>query len=315
MNIDPTVAILLATYNGEEFLKEQLDSILTQTYQNLKVYISDDSSSDATMEIVSHYQKRYPTKIFYTVNETNIGYVKNFEKLLEQCLESYILFSDQDDIWLEDKVEIQMREILKLEALNNDCACLVHSDLLMIDKFGNIVKNSYFKYRSYNLKNQKDLGHLLGPSGTMGNTILINKKLRDLVLPFPDKLDVHDYWIGVNCELFGVRKTLKKALVKYRIHANNSSNSQDKLSSKKIALNRDIKLPNLETMRKYYLPTLIPQIKSSGDRAVLDAYIDYLQFNKNRFLIYFELLKYSLVKRDLLFRVKLFFKILFTNRY
>ncbi len=316
MSANPTIAVLIATYNGEKFLKQQLDSILTQTYQNFKIYISDDKSSDSTVEILKGYQNKYPNKLFYSVNEQNIGFVKNFEKLLLECSENYISLSDQDDIWLKEKLEIQMHEMLKLESINEKSACLVHSDLSMVDENNNLIKKSYFEYRSYKLKSQKDLGHLLGSSGIMGNTIVMNKKLRDLVLEFPNKLDVHDYWIGLVCELFGVRKTLNLQLVKYRIHGSNIMNSRDRLAQKKnFYLSRDIKLPNLETNRKYYLPTLRNKIKSSSDAEVFDAYMDYLEFKKNRLLIYIDLVKYSLVKRDIYIRVKLFFKILFTNRY
>lgn len=316
MTTAPTVAVLIATYNGEKFLKQQLDSILAQTYKNFKIYISDDKSSDSTINILSAYQKNYPDKVFYSVNEQNIGFVKNFENLLLNCSEEYIALSDQDDIWLDNKLEIQMQEMLKLESLNENSAYLVHSDLFMIDENDNLIRNSYFEYRSYKLKSKKDLGHILGPCGIMGNTIVMNKKLRDLVVPFPNKLDLHDYWIAINCELFGVRKTLSTQLVKYRIHSDNSSNSQDKLSYKRnFNLSRDIRLPNLETNRKYYLPKLRDRVKSSSDTEVLDAYLDYLELRKNRLFTYIDLLRYSLVKRDTYFRIKLFFKILFTKRY
>ncbi len=205
--------------------------------------------------------------------------------------------------------------IQKLEAANKNKPCLVHSDLSMIDANGKILSTSYFDYRNYHIKEKKDLGHILGPSGIMGNTLLINRALRALVLPFPKELDVHDYWIGVNCELFGHRKTVFQPLVQYRIHSTNSSNSQQKLTSKKISFRRDIKLPNLETNRKYFLPQLKNKLDNQNDIQILNAYLDYLLFKKNRLIIYFNLLRYSLVKRDILFRVKLFLKIVMTNRY
>lgn len=312
---NPTVAILIATYNGEKFLKQQLDSILQQTYQNFKIYVCDDNSSDSTSKILKEYQLTYSDKITYNINAKNIGFIKNFENLIKGCTEKYIALSDQDDIWIETKLEIQMNELLSLEALKAS-AYLIHSDLSVIDKNNNLTHNSYFKYRGYKLNNTKDFGHILGPSGVMGNTILFNNALKKIVLPFPAKLDVHDYWIGINCELFGVRKTIDLQLVKYRIHDSNSSNSINNLSKKKsLYLDRDIRLPNLETNRKYFLPELYKNIESVNDTKILTAYLKYLNFNQNRLLTYRELIKYSLVKRSYLFRIKLFFKILFTNRY
>jgi len=313
--MNPTVAVLLATYNGEQFLKQQLDSIVSQTYQNFRVYISDDCSSDATVSILQEYQAKFPDKIFYGINKKNIGYVKNFEKLLQRVEEKYIALSDQDDIWQSDKLEIQMSEILDIEDNSQQKAVLIHSDLSMIDDNGNMLENSYFAYRKYKLKNKKDLGHILGPCGVMGNTILMNEELKSLVLPFPEKLDTHDYWIAINAELFGVRRTLQQKLVKYRIHKSNVSNSSLNLRQNKILLSRNINLPNMDTNRKYFLPQLLEKIKNKNDAKILEAYIKYLNFDGNKIIIDFQLLKYSLIKRDVLFRIKLLFKILFTNKY
>ncbi len=316
MDSNLTVAIVMATYNGEAFLEQQLESILSQTYQNFKLYISDDKSSDSTISLILKYHNKYPNKIFYTLNKKNMGLVKNFEILIKNSIENYIALSDQDDIWHNNKLELQMKEMLLLEQSNDKKPYLVHSDLSMIDENNSLLKNSYFRYRNYTLKNSRDLGHILGPCGVMGNTILLNKKLKDLVLPFPNNLDVHDYWIAINCELFGERKTLKNPLVEYRIHNSNSSNSVEKLKIKKnTMINRDIKLPNLETNRKYFLKNLILKLENETDRKILNSYIDYLELKKSKILIYFYLIKYSLVKRSCYFRLKLFIKLLLTERY
>lgn len=315
---NPTVAVLIATYNGEQFLKEQLESIFFQTYTNFKIYLSDDASSDSTIEILKYYKAKYPQKVFYSVNEKNIGFVKNFEKLLLACTEEYVALSDQDDIWYSNKLQKQMEVMFQLKELNENLPLMVHSDLEVVDANLKKINDSYFRLRSYKLKEEKDLGHILGPSGVMGNTILMNQKLLHCVLPFPEKLDVHDYWIGVKCEFFGKRKTIFEPLVRYRIHEKNYSNKLDKLIKKSnyfFWLDRDIKLPNMETNRKLFLPDLIPKISNKKDLDIINAYLDYLEFNKNRVRIYFLLLKYSLVKRDLFFRVKLFFKTMWTKRY
>jgi len=316
MEDQPTIAVLLATYNGAKYLKQQLDSILSQTYQNFKIYISDDYSDDHTLKIIQEYQQKYPTKIFYTINEKNIGFVKNFEKLLKRAIEEYIAFSDQDDIWLENKLEFQMQEMLKLEKEYENVACMVHSDLDMIDEEGRTKKESYFQYRSYKLKTSKDLGHILGPCGVMGNTMLFNQKLKKIVLPFPNQLDTHDYWLAVNNEFFGVRKTINNSLVKYRIHKSNVSNSQNRLQIKQFnLLSCNFKLPNLETNRKFFLPQLLKNINNMNDRKILEAYINYLNSNGNKLRIYFDLLRCSFIKRDIFIRMKIFFKLLCTNRY
>ena len=315
MQNSPHIAVLVATYNGADFLEQQLDSLLSQTYTNFTIYISDDNSTDTTHAILKRYKLQYPDKIFYSINKRNFGFVKNFEKLLQENQSQYYAFCDQDDIWHKDKLLLELEAILQLELQYTDKACLVHTDLSMIDEDGKIIKESYFKYRKYTLKNTKDLGHILGPCGVVGNTLLINQSLKDLVLPFPENLDMHDYWIAVNCELFGVRKTIFKPLVKYRIHTHNSSNSKKKLKSSFFHFSRDMQLPNLETNRKIFLPLLQKKLLKEEDKEVLEKYLEYLNFANSKIIIYFNLLKYSLVKRDLVFRVKLLFKWFVTKRY
>lgn len=316
MRSTPTVAVLLATYNGEKFLVEQLESILSQTYQNIHLYCADDSSTDKTKDILYQFKNQYPEKISLYCHEVNQGYVKNFEFLLKNCSEKYIALSDQDDIWHPEKLDEEMSLLQEVEKNTNNQAVLVHSDLEMINEENYILHKSYFKYRKYKLKNSKDLGHILGPCGVMGNTIVMNSKLKSLILPFPDLLDMHDYWIAVIAELFGHRVTINKPLVQYRIHEKNVSNSKDRLAKKKNSFfSRDIKLANLETNRKKYLLKLLDKVENVEDKQILKKYLEYLNFKSSRLLIFFNLVKFSLVKRDFYFRFKLFFKIMISNRY
>ena len=318
MTNKPLVAVLLTTYNGEAYLQQQLESLFAQSYTNFKIYISDDNSSDSTLEILKSFYAKYPDRLTYRSNPQNIGVVKNFEKLLLECREPYIALSDQDDIWLPQKLQKQIDAMLELEKHHSDKPLLVHSDLRVVDNKLRVINDSYFKMRHYKLKEQKDLGHILGPSGIMGNTLLINQELKKRVLPFPDTLDVHDYWIGLQCELFGKRKTLFEPLVLYRIHQNNTSNSTARLTREKNfrkLLSRDKKLPNLETNRKIFLKELLSNVENEQDKKTLHAYLEYLQLKKSRLKLFYKLIKYSLIKRDFSTRIKIFLKILYTNEY
>lgn len=317
MEKSPTVAILMATYNGEKYLAKQLDSLFSQTYQNFKIYVSDDCSQDTTLQILKRYTAAYPEKIIYTDNQENVGYVKNFEKLLYTCQEKYIALSDQDDIWEHNKLELLVGAMLKLEELHQHTACLVHSDLSLIDQNGTLICESYFKFRNYDLRKGKDLGHILGPCGVMGNALMMNRTLKNMLLPFPEKLDVHDYWIALHAELFGVRQTLSQQLVQYRIHNENHSNNKKVLLSdkKKSIFCRDIKLPYMDTNRKYFLEMLLPKVTNQNDRKIIEAFLQYLNFNHPKVVLFFYLIKYSLIKRDMKYRATLFFKMLLTKRY
>lgn len=312
----PLIAICLASFNGEKYIEMQLESIFMQGYQDFKLYIADDKSTDNTIRIIKIFQEHFPGRIVLIVNNKRLGVVKNFETLLYHCKEKYIAISDQDDIWERDKLTLQMRAMLKLEKESK--ACLVHSNLSMIDENSEITAKSYFGFRGYKLNDEKDLGHILGPCGVMGNTLLINRELCNQALPFPDKLEVHDYWLAIIAELYGKRKTLEESLVKYRIHNNNVSNSKQSIQSSHIDkrwLTWDIKLPYLESKRHFIMLDLLKKEMKREDRETIETFYKYLTFRKNKYKMYLDLLRYSLVKKSIWYRVKLFVKLVLTKRY
>ncbi|EEY35290.1 glycosyltransferase, partial [Pseudoleptotrichia goodfellowii] len=109
------IDILLATYNGEKYLEEQLYSILNQSYPNINLLIRDDGSKDKTVDIIKKYAQKDERIKFIEDDLGNLGFLKNFEKLLEHSEENYIMFSDQDDIWNPDKIEKSYKKIRETE--------------------------------------------------------------------------------------------------------------------------------------------------------------------------------------------------------
>ena len=107
--MEKKVAVLISTYNGEKYLKEQLDSILNQTYQNIEIVIRDDGSNDSTRDIIREYQQKYAN--IELKEGTNIGFIKSFFKLLELANADYYAYCDQDDIWLENKIELAVNAL------------------------------------------------------------------------------------------------------------------------------------------------------------------------------------------------------------
>ena len=142
------IDILLATYNGEKYIKEQIDSILNQSYTNFNLIISDDSSTDSTVEILKEYEKK-DERIKLIVQKENLGYIKNFEYLLTQVNSKYYMFSDQDDFWVNDKV---LKSYNKLVKENLD---LVFCDLEIVDENLNKVNESMMKYLKVDKRIQK----------------------------------------------------------------------------------------------------------------------------------------------------------------
>ena len=133
------IDILMATYNGETYLKVQIESILNQTHKDFRLLISDDCSKDSTREILSKYAKK-DKRIKIYKQEKNLGYVKNFEFLLSKVENEYNMFSDQEDVWLPDKVKKSLETLIET---NSD---LAFSDLVVVDEKLDVIKESFLQY-------------------------------------------------------------------------------------------------------------------------------------------------------------------------
>lgn len=116
-SIQPLVSVVLCTYNGEKFLRPQIDSITAQTYPNLEIIIVDDVSSDSTSSILEEYRQK-DSRVKFHINSANIGYNKNFEKAFSLATADYIAISDQDDIWESNKIELMMKDWLPVHCLS-----------------------------------------------------------------------------------------------------------------------------------------------------------------------------------------------------
>lgn len=199
------VSIALCTYNGDKFLREQLDSILNQTYQDFELIIVDDGSSDFTIQIVLEYMNK-SNKISLYQNENNIGFIKNFEKAISLCSGDYIFLADQDDIWLSNKIEFFLKEIK-----NN---VLIYSDAILIDREGN-SKNEMLIYPK-NLISGSNNKAFLFDNCISGNTMMFKKELINYILPIPDNISFHDVWIAFVASTYGKITYTKTPLTLYR---------------------------------------------------------------------------------------------------
>jgi len=274
------VDVLLATYNGEKYIKEQIESILNQTYQNIQIIISDDCSKDGTREILKEYETIDKIKVFY--QEKNLGYVKNFEFLLNQVENDLYMLADQDDVWKKEKIE---KTVQKLKEENLD---LVFGDLEVVDKNLNTICDSYNRYMHLNRKIEKysrdyRLQYLY--NCMTGCTILSKKKYLDKILPLPtnSKYVIHDYWIGLIVSLNGKVGYLKEPYILYRQHGNNpvgivkASHKLSKLEQVR-ELSIEMKIGIFETYVKN--EKIFPENLRKQNKEML-AYLQMLQTKKN----------------------------------
>lgn len=204
----PLISILLCTYNGASFLEEQMLSILNQTYSNIEIIISDDASTDNTQDIIKKYGQ-YSTVII-NINQQNTGLQKNIEVAAGLSKGSYIAFSDQDDIWLPDKLEKLYSAIGKHS--------LVYSDSKLIDDFGNGLHKNLSDFRHFqNIYNAKGFGIY---NAVSGHTMLATRELLLTSLPIPTGY-YHDWWIAIQGSNLNGIKFLNDKLTLYRQHDNN----------------------------------------------------------------------------------------------
>lgn len=217
------IDILLTTYNGEKYLKEQIDSILNQTYTNFRLLISDDCSKDSTIKILKEYeQKDNRIKVF--LQEKNLGYVKNFEFLLTKVENEIYALSDQDDVWNNDKVEKTYKK------LKEEDADLVFTDLEIVNEKLETINSSFNDYMFLSRKIKKyykdyRLQYLY--NCITGCTLMSKKKYLEKIIPIPmdSKYVIHDTWIGLIVALNGKIAYLDEATIKYRQHGNNQVGS------------------------------------------------------------------------------------------
>lgn len=213
------IDILLATYNGEKYLKEQLDSILNQTYKNIRIIISDDCSKDTTPEILKEYQKK-DDRIELHIQKNNLGVVKNIEFLLKQVKSPYYMLADQDDYWLPEKAE------KSLEKLKEEKADLVFGNLEVVDKNLNTMYSSFNDYMLLTRKinkyiNSYKVNYLY--NCITGCTVLAKKETIEKIIPLPtnSKRVLHDHWIGLMVALNGKLAYVPEKYIRYRQHGNN----------------------------------------------------------------------------------------------
>ncbi|NMA30909.1 MAG: glycosyltransferase family 2 protein [Candidatus Methanofastidiosa archaeon] len=216
------VDILLATYNGEKFLKEQIDSIINQSFNDWTLYIRDDGSKDTTLSIIKEYKLKYPKKIVL-INDTkkSLGVKLNFLELIKYSKSKYCMFCDQDDVWDSNKVALTLDEMRRIEEeCNQDVPILVHTNLRVVDANLKVISESFWKYSKIDARRNK-LNNLLIKNTITGCTMMINSSLRKLIFNLPDGCIMHDWWIGILASCFGKMGVVYEPTISYRQHGNN----------------------------------------------------------------------------------------------
>lgn len=226
MSQPPRIDILLATCNGEKYLSDQLDSLLNQDYQNIRLIVRDDASQDQTQNILKSYQAKYPEKIILHEGKEKLGVKGNFSKLMEFSAAPYVMFADQDDVWLPHKVKHTLKVMQQLEQKYGEQPLLVHSDLVVVDENLRVLNSSFWKYAGIKPHLGINLNRLLSQNVVTGCTVMVNRLLIEIAKPIPAEAFMHDWWIALTAASFGQIGFINVPTLYYRQHSKNTLGAQ-----------------------------------------------------------------------------------------
>lgn len=208
------ISVCMASYNGEKYISEQIKSILKQLQLGDELIIVDDSSTDNSVEIIKSFKSDF-IKLYE--NKLNIGYIKTFERALRLSKNKYVCLSDQDDIWMEGRLNSLYNSLIE----NN--VMLVASNFEIVNLSNREV--NFVRLETENSK--KYFGNILrifqGKSAYYGCTMMMKKSFLEIVLPFPTFIEAHDLWMAMNANIHKSIYHLSDDTLRYRVHQNNSS--------------------------------------------------------------------------------------------
>lgn len=290
------VLVLLAAYNGEKYIGDMIESVLGQDYNNIRVVLSDDNSSDSTVEILSDYADKYPEKIIHYKSGKKFGNAQShFMHLLTKFHNSkYIMFCDQDDVWHKDKVSRTLKLMKQLE--NKEVPVLVHTDLHVVDEELREISSSFCKYSNID-GNRIKLNHLIVHNVVTGCTVMINETLAKMATtkPIPmEKVIMHDWWMAILAACLGKVGFLNENTIEYRQHGNNTVGAKnvrsvgflfDWLGSRKMKKSMERCVKQAEAFLDCYheiLPAdkleLIKAFVSTSKKSIIGKDIIYLKY-------------------------------------
>lgn len=222
MHSTDKIAILMATYNGGKYICQQIDSILSQTCKDWELYIHDDGSADNTIAAVESYVEKYPDKIHLIDGKTTGGAKYNFFYLFSKVEAPYYMTCDQDDVWLEKKIELTYDKMLTIED-KADVPCLVYTELRVVDSELNTIADTMSEYQSLDC-HKRTINQFILQNSVTGCTMMVNRALRDKMLHITDieNTIMHDWWAALVAAQFGKTAFIDEPTILYRQHGDNS---------------------------------------------------------------------------------------------
>ena len=286
------ITVLLAAWNGESYIEEQLDSILGQDgleLNDLRIVISDDGSTDRTRAILEDYQAQFPEQIVLRHRSAERkerdladgipAAAGNFFWLFSQAGESdYYMLSDQDDVWKPNKIEALLTEMICQEVQKGaEHPILVHSDMEVVDSNLKVIHPSFFQYQKCD-PDRTGFSEILVENSVTGGAVMMNRALVKLLEDRPQACFMHDWWIALAASCFGTISCVKEPLYLYRQHGNNTLGAKETGSVKDVAERLERSAQVEENYRKmaaqaHAFGRMYQDQMSDEQKAVLRAYL------------------------------------------
>lgn len=215
----PKISVVLCTYNGGKFVAQQIESIVNQSITPDELIISDDGSSDSTVDIVGDFARNYPATIRFFQSDKNLGFIKNYEKAVSLAEGEIIFLSDQDDVWFEHKIEYMLQPFIDRKDVG-----LVYSDAVITNSELEPTEHTLFSRRnSMMLDKSRSAPMLIKEVGINGCTMAFRSALKELVLPIGKEWG-HEHWIAFIAYSVTVVMPVDKPLMYYRRHGESAGN-------------------------------------------------------------------------------------------
>ena len=228
----PSLVILLSSYDGERFIAEQIESIRRQTVTRWLLLVRDDGSTDRTVEIVERLAARDARITLLRDGRGNLGPAQSFGALMEAALErgaNHVAFADQDDVWREDKLALELEVLGQLEATaGREVPLLVHSDLAVVDESLHVIHPSFQEFHGLRYDPGAPLRVLLVQNVVTGCACVANRSLVRAAVPLP-RVVMHDWWLALVAATLGRIRRNPVATVLYRQHGGNAAGGPGRL--------------------------------------------------------------------------------------
>ena len=294
--MEEKVDIIMTTYNTDiVYLKEQIDSILNQTYRNISLLISDDNSNKKEVQNILKEYERQDERVKVYIQEENLGYIRNFEFLLKQTVADYIMFADHDDIFYEDKVEKSLKKLIE------EKVDLVYCNARQIDEKGKIVKENYFKYKNVPLINGNSKLAISRCVG-IGCSQIFTKSVKEKMIPFTDSVMAHDWLAAFIANENNGITYIEEPLFGYRLHNTNVFGGRSLAQNLKKWKDKNgksyksyLKYREENVIDKAYLngaKMCLDYAKKDEDKIFLNKIIDYYNNIKKSKYINFHIIKF-----------------------